>query len=69
MKDIVSLSGQHSSGNELRQNSFFGYEQVEYPFEGRLILSINNKLRTNTYTAEFNYTIYKSGKWVIIINY
>ena len=69
MKDIVSISSQSSSGSELRQNSFFGYEQVEFPFEGRLIMTINNSMRTNTYSAEFNYTINRSGKWLIVIDY
>ena len=69
MNDIVSISSQSSSGSELRQSTYFGYEQVEYPFEGRFILTLNNKLRTNTYNAEFTYTINKPGKWMVVLDY
>ena len=69
MKDIVSLSAQHSTGNEIQQTGFFGYEQVEFPFEGRLIMTLNNQMRTNTYSAEFDFTINKPGKWIIVLDY
>lgn len=69
MDDIVSISTQYNSGSQLEQNNYIGFEQVEFPFEGRFLLTINNTLRTNTYTADFEFHIYQAGKWIVTIDY
>lgn len=69
MDDIVSISTQYNSGSQLEQRNYFGFEQVEFPFEGKFLLTINNKLRTNTLTAEFEFIVYHKGKWILSIDY
>ena len=69
MADIVTISTQYNSGSELKQKNYFGYEQVEFPFTNKLLLTINNQLRTNTLTAEFEFKIFHEGKWVLTIDY
>jgi MORN repeat len=69
MDDIVSIATQFNSGSQLEQQNYIGFEQVVFPFEGRFILTLNNKLRTNTFTAEFEYAIYREGRWLVSIEY
>lgn len=69
MDDIVSISTQYNSGSQLEQNNYIGFEQVEFPFTGKFLLTINNQLRTNTLTAEFEFDIYQKGKWIVTIDY
>jgi len=69
MDDIVTLRANSNSGSQLEQQNFFGFEQVEYPFVGQLSMTLNNKLRTNTFTADFDFTVYQKGKWIVTIDY
>jgi len=69
MDDVVSISTQYNSGSMIEQKNYIGFEQVEFPFEGKFILTINNTLRTNVLSALFEYHIYQEGKWLVTINY
>ena len=69
MADITSINTQFNSGSELVQSNYYGYEQVEFPFEGKFLLSFLNKLRTNTINAEFEFKIFHEGKWLLTIDY
>jgi len=69
MADIVTMSTQISSGSEIREQNYLSIENIEFPFEGRLTLTLNNKFKSNTYSAIFNFEIYEEANWVIIIDY
>ena len=69
MGDIVTMSTQASSGSERWEQNYFSFENIEFPFEGRLTLTINNKFRSNVYSANFSFEIYEEGNWVIVIDY
>jgi hypothetical protein len=69
MADIITMNTQISSGTEIREQNYLSFENIEFPFEGRLTLTINNKFNSNTYYANFNFEIYEEANWVIVIDY
>lgn len=58
-----------SSGNELALGSHArGWENMEFPFEGRITYTTSNKLRTSTYVVTIEFIINEPGEWELILN-
>jgi len=58
-----------SSGNDLTLGNYArGWENMEFPFEGRITYVTSNKLGTSTYTANVNFIINQPGEWELILN-
>jgi len=58
-----------SSGNELPiGNHARAWENMEFPFEGKITYTTSNKLKTSTYTVNIEFTINQPGEWDLILN-
>lgn len=69
MADIVSMEIQISSGSDFRQQNYVIVENVEYPFEARLTMTVTNRLKSNTYAANFAFLINEEADWIVSIDY
>ncbi len=60
---------QWSSGNELILNqNARGWQNLIYPFEGRIVYTTANKLRTSYYTVQLEFKINQPGEWELILH-
>jgi len=58
-----------SSGNELMLGSHArGWENMEFPFEGRITYTTSNKLRTSTYVVTVEFIVNEPGEWELILH-
>ncbi len=67
-----SLSGlmmQSSSGSEKTSPEFTGYEQVEFPFWGKLTFTVPNAWHSAMIDCEVRLTINQPGAWIVTISY
>lgn len=55
------------SGSTRNASSFLGYENMEYPFEGRISFMAMNLMNSVMLTYELRFEIYKPGNYDIII--
>ncbi len=69
MDDISNLLMQGSSGDENTSRNFTGFEQVTFPFTGKIKFTAPNTLHTSTIDCELSYQINQSGSWVVTIYY
>lgn len=67
--DINDLMMQGNTGNEMITSNFTGFEQVTFPFEGRIKFMAPNALRTAVIHCEMHYKINEPGAWIITIYY
>jgi hypothetical protein len=67
--DIRDLMMQGSTGDESVSSNFTGFEQVTFPFEGKIKFIAPNALRTAMITCELQYKISEPGAWTITIYY
>jgi len=67
--DISNLLLQGSSGSETNSTNFLGFEQVTFPFEGRIKFQAPNSLHTSMISYELRYTINQPGSWTVTIYY
>lgn len=66
---VSNLLLQSSSGSEKLANDFTGYENVTYPFKGRMTFNVPNDFYTATITCEVRLTINEPGAWLVTISY
>ncbi len=72
---ISNLLLQGSSGNESRTGSFFGFETVTFPFEGKVKFTAPSALSTRgspeavMLNYELNFIINQPGAWMVTIYY
>ncbi len=66
---ITDLLLQGSSGTETITNNFTGFENVQFPFEGKLKFNAPNALNTGTLNCEVRLTINEPGPWLVTIYY
>jgi len=66
---ISNLLMQSSSGSERTTGEFTGYEQVEFPFWGKITFSAPNAFYTATLSCELRLTINEPGAWIVTISY
>ena len=67
--DINELMLTGSTGNETISSNFTGFEQVTFPFEGKIKFVAPNALRTAMMSCELRYQINEPGAWTITIYY
>lgn len=69
LDDIQDLLLQGSSGHENNSNNFLGFEQITFPFEGKIRFMAPNALKTAVITCELQYKINQPGSWTVTIYY
>jgi hypothetical protein len=69
LHNISSLLMQGSSGSESSTTSFSGFEQVIFPFKGKVIFTAPNTLNTATLSCELRVIINEPGSWIVTIFY
>ena len=67
--DISNLTFQGSSGQESAQPNFVGFEQVSFPFEGKVRFEAPNTLNSTTVNCELRLLINQPGSWTVTINF
>lgn len=67
--DIRNLTFQGSTGQESVQTDFVGFEQVTFPFEGKVRFEAPNTLNTTTVNCELRILINQPGSWTVTINF
>jgi hypothetical protein len=67
--DINELILTGSSGNETISSNFIGFEQVSFPFEGKIKFIAPNALHTAMISCELRYKINEAGAWTVTIYY
>jgi hypothetical protein len=67
--DINELMLTGSSGDETISQNFIGFEQVTFPFEGKIKFIAPNALRTAMMSCELRYQINEPGAWTVTIYY
>jgi len=60
---------QGSSGNESNNGSFTGFEQVKFPFVGKISFTAPNSFNSATLNCELRFTINEPGSWVVTMFY
>lgn len=66
---IDGLMMQGSSGNESVMTAFTGFQNVTFPFEGKVQFEAPNLLNTVIINYEVRFTINQPGEWVVTIYY
>jgi hypothetical protein len=66
---ISNLLLQGSSGSESMTASFTGFEQVTFPFKGKVVFKAPNNFYTAILNCELRLTINNPGAWVVTIFY
>ena len=69
LHNITSLLMQGSSGSESSTTSFSGFEQVIFPFKGKVTFAAPNTLNTATLSCELRVIINEPGSWIVTIFY
>jgi len=67
--NISGLIMQASSGTESIGTNFTGFEEVSFPFEGKIKFMVPNALNTATILCEVRLTINEPGIWLITSYY
>jgi hypothetical protein len=66
---ISNLMMQSTSGSERTSPEFTGYEQVEFPFWGKLTFNAPNAWYTAILSCELRLTINEPAAWIVTISY
>jgi hypothetical protein len=66
---VSNLMTSGSSGSESLTNNMVGYENIDFPFEGRIKFTAPNAFNTALLDCEIRYTINEPGAWMITIFY
>ena len=66
---VSELLMQSSSGSEKIFPEFIGYEQVEFPFRGKLTFTAPNAWYSAEINCELRITITQPGAWIVTISY
>jgi hypothetical protein len=67
--NISGLLMQGSSGSESATGSFTGFEQVTFPFKGKVSFSAPNPFQMAIIYCELRLTIIQPGSWIVTIFY
>jgi hypothetical protein len=67
--EISNLLLQGSSGTENNQTPFTGFEQVTFPFKGKVAFNVPNSFRTGLLSCELRFTIFEPGAWIVNISF
>jgi hypothetical protein len=67
--NISDLLMQGSSGSERTGTSFTGFEQVTFPFKGKVTFKAPSSFMTSILTCELRLVINDPGSWIVTIFY
>lgn len=67
--NISDLLMQGSSGSERTGTSFAGFEQVTFPFKGKVTFKAPSSFMTSILTCELRLVINDPGSWIVTIFY
>ena len=60
---------QGSSGNENNSSQFTGFEEISFPFRGKISFTAPNLFNAASYNAEVRLTLFEPGSWVVTITF
>ena len=66
---ISNLLMQGSSGFESTSASFTGFEEVTFPFKGKVTFNAPNSFMTSMLTCELRFVINTPGSWIVTMFY
>lgn len=66
---VSNLMTTGSSGSESLTNNMVGYENIDFPFEGRVKFTAPNAFNTAMLDCELRYLINEPGAWTVTIFY
>jgi hypothetical protein len=66
---VNGIMMQSTSGSERLTPEFTGYEQVEFPFWGKITFSAPNAWYTAMISCELRITINEPGAWIVTLSY
>ncbi len=66
--DIVNLMVSGDSGFPISPSTMIGYEEVSFPFEGKINYRTWNKMHTTQFNVVMEFKIFRPGNWQIIIH-
>lgn len=66
---ISGVNNFGSSGQEIYYASFFGFENAEFPFEGKISFTAPSRTGVVIYQIELHYEINKPGLWEIYLDF
>ena len=66
--DIENLMLSGDSGSLLHASGMIGFDQVDFPFEGKINYRTWNKLHTQQFNVVMEFRITKPGRWKITIH-
>ncbi len=66
---VSNVLMQGSSGSESNNSAFTGYEQVKFPFKGKITFNAPNAFNAATLSCELRITINKPGAWIVSISF
>jgi hypothetical protein len=69
LNNLSNLLLQGSSGSENLSTAFTGYEQVTFPFSGKVYFNAPSSFMTTLLTCELRITINQPGSWIVTIFY
>ena len=67
--DISNLFLQGNSGSESSTNLFTGFEQIFFPFTGKVTFETPNAFKTGTMFCELRFVINEPGSWIVTMFY
>jgi hypothetical protein len=67
--NINNLLLQGSSGSESNTTAFTGFEQVTFPFNGKVTFTAPNSFMTSILYCELRLVINESGSWIVTMFY
>jgi hypothetical protein len=66
---MSNLLLQGSSGTESNTAAFTGYEEVKFPFSGKVIFNAPNAFNSATLSCELRLKINRPGSWLVTISF
>lgn len=54
-----------SSGTPMSSNSYIGFDNVNFPFEGNIRFKASNKMGTVLYDREVRFKVNEPGLWTL----
>lgn len=64
---VSNLFLQGNSGSESNNAQFTGFDEVKFPFHGKVLFNAPNNFYATTLTCELRLTINKPGAWLVTI--
>ncbi|HEX2967630.1 MAG TPA: hypothetical protein VHO46_00905 [Bacteroidales bacterium] len=66
---LSNIMLQGSSGNENNSPQFTGFEEISFPFKGKIMFTAPNLFNATTFNSEVQITLFEPGSWLITITF